>query len=600
MKLPFAASYRQFIICFLCIGLMTCAFSVQAQNCFVNSRIHKITANISPAIQSYMEFKPLGYDANPTKRYPLLVYIGGTGEMFQQPGGTDQDLCPALQYSLPWRINVGHFPDVVRDSAGKEYSYLVVMPYVMKWEQQYSVDPGAVIDYMLAHYRIDTGRIYLTAMSRGTDNIMGYVTSSPAAAKRIAAIVPAANCFPANVGTSTYSTQVSNLANGNVHMWAISCPGDVPCPEKYAQNWVNSLDSLKPNYGMFTYASFACDTEGPNASHHYAWNSAYDPDYRLAPGNKNVYEWMIQFSKGSSNSGGSTPPPPTNTPDCNKITITPTTNSIQFKGLVAPIITVQIFNSSWASVYNQFFNNSPDAVTTPTLPAGTYHVTVNFYTSSWATICSKTQDITVGTTAPPPPPPPPPTGTGDCSTVTVTGASKNIKVGGLIGPLVTVQIFNNSWATVFNQTYSNSPGTITTPNLPAGIYHVKVGFNNANWTNICSTVLDATVGGAATSAPTAEVMETNSATMLSSDRVITVTPNPFSDVVQVAIVSRKTETANISVVDISGREVARKSVNLQTGTNRFSVDDLNRYNPGNYILRLVTKDGVQNIRLIKQ
>jgi len=286
--------------------------------------------------------------------------------------------------------------------------------------------------------------------------------------------------------------------------------------------------------------------------------------------------------------------------DCNKITITPTTNSIQFKGLVAPIITVQIFNSSWASVYNQFFNNSPDAVTTPTLPAGTYHVTVNFYTSSWATICSKTQDITVGTTAPPPPPPPPPTGTGDCSTVTVTGASKNIKVGGLIGPLVTVQIFNNSWATVFNQTYSNSPGTITTPNLPAGIYHVKVGFNNANWTNICSTVLDATVGGAATSAPTAEVMETNSATMLSSDRVITVTPNPFSDVVQVAIVSRKTETANISVVDISGREVARKSVNLQIGTNHFSVDDLNRYNPGNYILRLVTKDGVQNIRLIKQ
>jgi len=87
---------------------------------------------------------------------------------------------------------------------------------------------------------------------------------------------------------------------------------------------------------------------------------------------------------------------------------------------------------------------------------------------------------------------------------------------------------------------------------------------------------------------------------LSSDRVITVTPNPFSDVVQVSIVSRKTETANISVVDISGREVARKSVNLQTGTNRFSVDNLNRYNPGNYILRLVTKDGVQNIRLIKQ
>ena len=600
MKISFTATCPQFKIFFLCLGLSTFGLSVNAQNCFVNSRIHKITANISPAIQSYMEFKPLGYDVNPTKRYPLLVYLGGTGEMFQQPGGTDQDLCPALQYSLPWRINVGHFPDVVRDSAGNEYSYLVVMPYVMKWEQQYSVDPGAVIDYMLAHYRIDTGRIYLTAMSRGTDNIMGYITGSPAAAKRIAAIVPVANCFPANVGTNTYSTQVSNLANGNVHMWGISCPGDVPCTERYIQNWVGSLDSLKPNYAMFTYASFACDDTGANASHHYAWNSAYDPDYRLAPGNKNVYEWMIQFSKGGSSGGGGTPPPPTQ-PDCNKIAITGSTSSIKIKGLVAPVITVQVFNSSWASVYNQYYNNSPDSINITSLPTGTYHVTVNFYNSSWASICSKTQDAVVGGTTPPPPPPPPPPTTGNCDGITVTGAAKNIKLGGLVAPVVGVQIFNNSWATVFNQTYTNSPGTVTTPNLPTGVYHVKVTFNNANWSLICDKVIDATVGGAAIAATGNVAMEsTDNRIAATSGNVITVMPNPFSNAVQVTINSTRTETANISVVDISGREIAKKSVSLQLGTNRFSVDDLNRYNPGNYILRLVTKDGVQNIRLIKQ
>src|SRR6478672_1985249 len=178
MSLPFTLNFKRTgRILLICLTILCSYNFAQAQNCFVNSRIHKITADISPTIKSYMEIKPVGYDPASSKKYPLLIYIGGTGEMFQQPGGTDQDLCPALQYSLPWRINVGHFPDVVRDSAGKEYSYLVVMPYVMKWEQQYSVDPGAVIDYMLAHYRIDTERIYLTAMSRGTDNIMGYVTS---------------------------------------------------------------------------------------------------------------------------------------------------------------------------------------------------------------------------------------------------------------------------------------------------------------------------------------------------------------------------------------------------------------------------------------
>jgi hypothetical protein len=65
------------------------------------------------------------------------------------------------------------------------------------------------------------------------------------------------------------------------------------------------IDSLKPDYGIFT-VNFACDTAGPNASHHYAWNSAYDPEYRPAPGNKNVYEWMIQFSRKQWSSASAT------------------------------------------------------------------------------------------------------------------------------------------------------------------------------------------------------------------------------------------------------------------------------------------------------
>jgi len=605
MILPFTPLNRQLRTSVLCVATLFVILSgftnAQAQNCFVNPRIKKITANISPAIKSYLEYKPLGYDSTTTKKYPLLIYIGGTGEMFQQPGGTDQDLCPAIQYSMPWRMNVGHFPDVVKDNEGREFSYFVVMPFVTQWEQQYNIDPGAVIDYMFQRYagKLDPDRIYLTAMSRGTDNIMGYVTSSTNSAKRIAAMVPVANCFPANVGTATYNTQVSNLANGDIHIWGISCTGDIPCTERYIQNWTKSLDSLKPGNSLFTYATYACDTAGPNASHHYAWNSAYDPDYRFGPGNKNVYEWMIQFTKGSSGPPPPPPPPPVQ-PDCNKITIAPTINSIKIKGLIAPVITVQIFNNSWASVYNQYFNNSPDSINVPSLPTGTYHVTVNFYTSAWTTICSKTQDVVVGTTTPPPPPPPP-GGTPDCNGVKVTGASKNIKVEGLVAPVVSIQIFNNSWATVFNQTYSNSPGTVTSPNLPNGIYHVKVAFNTASWSPICNVIKDATVGPTNEAAPTEVAVETNSDRIIGSNgRVITVAPNPFSNVVQVTINSTKTETGNISIVDISGREVARKSVTLQTGVNTFSIGDLNRYNPGNYILRLVTREGVQNIRLIKQ
>ncbi|MGB8190653.1 MAG: T9SS type A sorting domain-containing protein [Chitinophagaceae bacterium] len=273
---------------------------VKAQPCFVNPRIHKVTADVSWAIKSFMEYLPADWETNPTKKYALLVYLGGTGEMFQQPGGNDYDLCPVLGYSMPWRMNVGHFPNVVLDNSGQPHSYLVVMPFVTQWEQQYQVDPGAMINYALDHYagRIDVSRIYITGMSRGTDNLMGYITNSVNNAKRVAAVVPVSNCFPANTGTPGYEQQVDNLAGGFVHVWGISCSGDVPCPETHMQNWVNSLNAENPGYGRFTYATFAC--EGPDLSNHYAWNHAYDPDYKPAPDNKNVYEWMIQFSKSNA------------------------------------------------------------------------------------------------------------------------------------------------------------------------------------------------------------------------------------------------------------------------------------------------------------
>jgi hypothetical protein len=570
-----------------------------AQNCFVNSRIHKITADVSPTIKSYMEILPVNYDSTSPKKYPLLVYIGGTGEMFQQPGGTDQDLCPALQYSMPWRFNVGQVPDVITDSVGHEFSFFVVMPFVTQWDQQYNIDPGAVIDYMFAHYpnKLDTNRIYLTAMSRGTDNIMGYITGSSVAAKKIAAVVAVSNCFPANVGTTTYAQQVSNLASGNTHLWGISCPGDVPCTERYIQSWVNSLDSLKPGNAFFTYATYACDTAGPNASHHYAWNSGYDPEYRYAPGNKNVYEWLLQFSKDN---GGAPPPPPVQ-PSCDSVKISSDTVSIKFKGLVAPVVTVQVFNNSWATVYNQAFTNSPGSLTITSLPLGTYHVKVSLYTSSWVWVCDKSQDAVIGATVPPPPPPPPPpSGTPDCNKIHFTPLASAIRLNGLVAPVVGVQVFNNSWATVFNKSYTNSPDTVVISPLTAGIYHVKVDFDSASWANICEKMQDVTVtttGGAANST------YTNSSGDLMNQSInknIAVAPNPFVNTLYLTIGSNKNETGMITIVDLEGKILVKRSVSLQRGMNRFSIDDLSQYRAGSYILRLTTSDGVQNMRLIKQ
>ncbi len=86
-------------------------------------------------------------------------------------------------------------------------------------------------------------------------------------------------------------------------------------------------------------------------------------------------------------------------------------------------------------------------------------------------------------------------GTPDCNAITITPGSGNIAIGGLTAPIIMVQVFNASWASVFNQTYSTSPGSISIPGLAAGVYYVKVNFLNAAWVQICAKDGYFTVGG---------------------------------------------------------------------------------------------------------
>ena len=281
---------------------------------FVNCRIKKIQANIDPWIKSYMEIKPVDYETNPTRKYPLLVYLGGTGEMFQVPNNNTVELCHTLYWSMPSRINSGQFPNEVVFN-GQSYSYFVVMPFAQEatvpsdphwWDP---IDPFAMIDYVLTHYpgRIDVNRIYLTGMSRGTENIMYYLSNSVNNAHRIAAAFIVANCFWS--GQPDFNQRVANMAAGGTRIWGLSCTLDTRCNPQDMINYVNGVNALAPGHALYTgYTdpppqpppAINIDyCQGPNAGWHYAWNYAYSPEENRPPqtGGKNPYEWMIQFSQ---------------------------------------------------------------------------------------------------------------------------------------------------------------------------------------------------------------------------------------------------------------------------------------------------------------
>ena len=339
-----------------------------------------------------------------------------------------------------------------------------------------------------------------------------------------------------------------------------------------------------------------------------SWASVYNQSFTNSPGNLNIpsltagtynvkvvfysASWSPICEKSQAVQIGTTPPPPGGgTPNCANITMAPASSAINLGGLTAPIVAVQVFNNNWVTVFNQSYTNSPGTVNIPSLTAGTYHVKVSFYSAAWSPICDKSQDVAVTTGGG--------GGTPDCNNITVTPAAGSLTVNGLTAPVISVQVFNGSWVSVYNQTFTNSPGSVTVPSLSAGTYRVKVNLNTASWTGICEKFIDnVSVGGGVTT-------QARVATDISNERVAAVTnsiavaPNPFVNTITVTINSTKNENASLIITDVTGREVYRKSVSLQQGANRFTIDG-SKYTGGSYYLRLVAGKRLETVKLIKQ
>ncbi len=81
---------------------------------------------------------------------------------------------------------------------------------------------------------------------------------------------------------------------------------------------------------------------------------------------------------------------------CNSISIHPGNNgTIQVEGLNGPNTTIQIFDSKWATVFNQAYSPSPNTAIVPQLGEGTFFVRVAYYSTNWTFICDKGAFVTV-------------------------------------------------------------------------------------------------------------------------------------------------------------------------------------------------------------
>jgi len=193
----------------------------------------------------YLLYLPEGYSRDDKPR-PLVLFLHGMGDSIA-------------------RLKRGGLPRQVEQK--KDYPFIMVTPQCpgRSW------DPSALntlLDDIVAKYRVDKDRIYVTGLSMG-----GFGTWSLAAAypDRFAAIVPI--CGGGN--------PVSAPKLKNLPIWAFHGGKDTTVPPRQTESMVKALKDAGSENVKFTLY--------PEAGHD-AWTETYK--------NPEVWDWLLKQKRG--------------------------------------------------------------------------------------------------------------------------------------------------------------------------------------------------------------------------------------------------------------------------------------------------------------
>lgn len=224
----------------------------------------------------FWEYKPADYDTDPTKKYPLIIFLHGFGER----GNGTTNLGSVLSNGLPKNIAEGHNMRFFWN--GKWETFIVLSPQLNSqytyWQHFYVED---LLRYANQNFRIDTNRVFLTGLSMGGGGTWNYAGATVRNAKRFAAL-----------GISCGACQDipwCNIPNANLPLWAFHANDD------------NSAAPPSCTTGAINYINSTCNpavppimTIWPNGGH-AIWGRVYDPGHAWQ--NPNLYEWFLGQNK---------------------------------------------------------------------------------------------------------------------------------------------------------------------------------------------------------------------------------------------------------------------------------------------------------------
>jgi dienelactone hydrolase len=327
-------------------------FSIQSSFAQYQKTQRAVTTNVSPRIQGYYESLPVTYASNPTKKFPLLIFMHGVGEL----GNGSTELPLVLKNAIPKMLNQGIFPASFTVD-GQTHSFIVISPQ-FTGSASYQSEIANLIKYCKQKYRVDEQRIYLTGLSLGGLMTWGFSSETKANADILAAIVPVCS------GSTNSPARVSVVSSSKLPMWFLNNSGDPYISATVQQTLVNAINAVigSPKALLTIH----------QASGHDAWTKSYDPNFRQ--NGMNVYEWMLSHKRGAT----STPVPEPAAPIANagsSQVITLPVSSVTLDGSKSTASGGSIVSYTWSKISGSSATiTSPTAVKTTVtgLVAGTY------------------------------------------------------------------------------------------------------------------------------------------------------------------------------------------------------------------------------------
>lgn len=207
----------------------------------------------------YLLHLPTGYSPKKGARWPLILFLHGSGER-------GKNLARVARHGPP---------KLAKDNP--QFPFVLVSPQCPSGQTWDDESLLGLVDEIAARHRIDESRIYLTGLSMGGYGVWSLGLKYP---KRFAAIAPI--CGGGNVLSIVLATRINHTALQRLPVWAFHGARDELVPPGESERMVEALHhSGNKNARLTIYPE----------SGHDSWTETYD--------NPELYQWFLQHRSKS-------------------------------------------------------------------------------------------------------------------------------------------------------------------------------------------------------------------------------------------------------------------------------------------------------------